>query len=421
MKQHVLLLLCLFGCNQIFAQFILSGNIKTETDVPVEAVNVPVSQSATTDIFGDYAIENLSAGNYTVSPEKNTDPLNGVTICDLVGISKHILGLEILDSPYKILAADANLSGTVTTLDLVKVNRLLLGIDEDFNPNKSWRFVATDYVFNNPTNPWSGGTGLFNEVQISENTTLDFIGLKVGDVDNSALGSYPSIEVPNTDVLFFQHNNAVVDPQSNYVVEFRAEDFDDVLGFQFTLSYDSNQLEFVEMNSNALTNFNTTHYWKINDGAINMAWIDSSIASLSIPDGEMVFTATFNVLEQTNLETSLRFTGDHVAIASMDINGCYGELENVVLPTNTSENFILNNIDIYPNPTNTTFTVDVQLEKIVEVELALTNIIGQPLFSKIFSSKSILEQIDISHLPIGIYLLTINTEGQTITKRIIRS
>jgi hypothetical protein len=39
---------------------------------------------------------------------------------DLVLISKHILGLEPLNSPYKMIAADANKSNSITTFDIVE-------------------------------------------------------------------------------------------------------------------------------------------------------------------------------------------------------------------------------------------------------------------------------------------------------------
>ena len=43
---------------------------------------------------------------------------SAVTTFDLVLISRHILGLEALDSPYKMIAADVNMSGTISTSDV---------------------------------------------------------------------------------------------------------------------------------------------------------------------------------------------------------------------------------------------------------------------------------------------------------------
>lgn len=123
--------------------------------------------------------------SYTVIPYRNDNPLNGVTTLDLALIAKHILNLVPLDSPYKMIAADANKSGTITTLDIVALRRLILGIDSVLARNTSWRFVRSSYVFPNASNPFSApfpesdtlltGSSPVNNVR--------FIPIKVGNVN----------------------------------------------------------------------------------------------------------------------------------------------------------------------------------------------------------------------------------------------
>mgnify|MGYP000727113042 CR=1 FL=1 len=59
---------------------------------------------------------------------------------DLVLISKHILNVERLDSPYKMIAADVNNSQTITTLDLIQLRKLILGKIDKLPESSSWRF-----------------------------------------------------------------------------------------------------------------------------------------------------------------------------------------------------------------------------------------------------------------------------------------
>ncbi len=92
--------------------------------------------------------------DYTVTPKKNDNPLNGLTTYDLVLISKHILGIEPLGSPYKMIAADANNSNSITTFDIVEFRKLILGINQALPNNESWRFMYNDYIFPNPHNPF---------------------------------------------------------------------------------------------------------------------------------------------------------------------------------------------------------------------------------------------------------------------------
>jgi hypothetical protein len=172
----------------------VSGLIETETGAGIKNVTVdliPVvglPETTTTNAAGNYSFEDPPA-SFTLTPRKNFDVKNGVSTLDLVLIRKHILAIDILDSPYKIIAADANKSNSVTTADLVAIQRLILNITTAFpNANTSWRFVDADFNFSDPENPF---THPFPEsIQISnfsgDMTGVNFIGLKVGDVNDSA-------------------------------------------------------------------------------------------------------------------------------------------------------------------------------------------------------------------------------------------
>src|SRR5690606_16217771 len=99
----------------------IAGAIATEGNQGVEGVDVQVNGglfSAMADLSGDFTFNGLPAGgDYTVAPMLDENPGNGVTTYDLVLISRHILGIQTLNSPYKVIAADANKSNSVTTLD----------------------------------------------------------------------------------------------------------------------------------------------------------------------------------------------------------------------------------------------------------------------------------------------------------------
>ncbi len=69
-------------------------------------------------------------------------------------ISRHILGLEPLGSPYRMIAADANKSGSIGSFDIVELPKLILGIYQQLPTNTSWRVVDQSFVFPNPNNPF---------------------------------------------------------------------------------------------------------------------------------------------------------------------------------------------------------------------------------------------------------------------------
>jgi len=137
---------------------------------------------------GNFNFMNLATGkNYMVTPVKDMNPTNGVSTNDLVLMNKHILGVEFLNSPYKMIAADINKDGKVSTADMVELRKLILGVNSDFISNKSWRFIDANYQFPNPTNPFVEVFPEEKEVKnLSTISNANFVGLKVGDVSGNA-------------------------------------------------------------------------------------------------------------------------------------------------------------------------------------------------------------------------------------------
>lgn len=119
-----------------------------------------------------------------------TPPLNGVTTLDLSLISRHILGIQQFTNPYKLIAADANFSGSVTTFDVVELRKLILGIYEELPDNTSWRYVPKEYLadqgfytsFVTNLNPFAAKVTIIDPTLTPSNIELTYRGL------NSYLG-----------------------------------------------------------------------------------------------------------------------------------------------------------------------------------------------------------------------------------------
>lgn len=177
--------------------FSIAGNINTHWGTPIKKARVDISGGASgfvlTDSLGNYRFENMPAGgSYTLKATLDTNDLNGVTTYDLVLFSKHILAIETLDSPWKMVAADVNQSGSITTFDIVEARKLILGINAAFPGNTSWRFLPASTVFGNPANPFAGGVPpdiiTVNNLQANY-SGANFKGIKVADVNNTAIGN----------------------------------------------------------------------------------------------------------------------------------------------------------------------------------------------------------------------------------------
>lgn len=189
MKRIYLLTLSLFCSFALVAQTAsISGTVARVNNTPIEGVSIQALDAngnlvdfATTSATGDYLLEDLPVGaTYSILCSYNGNVLENVSTLDVVLGAKHILAIEYLSSPYNILAGDVNDSGSLSTLDLVMMRRVILQIDSDF-PIAAWRFMLESTSFPNPVNPFNVNTGI--EVQLAGDiNNLDIVGIKTGDL-----------------------------------------------------------------------------------------------------------------------------------------------------------------------------------------------------------------------------------------------
>ncbi len=258
---------------------LIAGTVETEEGQGISDVEVKLSGDNAEDyltIFdGHFEFDSLSeGGDFTITPFKDTNYINGVTTFDLVLISKHILGTVMLNSPYKIIAADVNQSKSVTTIDLVKIRRLILHIDDKFEDVPSWGFIDKDFVFPNPDNPFQTDFPPVIDINnlIENEEEADFIGFKMGDVNCSA---NPENFINNDDReggTDFEISAKGLEVNSNeeFSLSFNTS-HDDISGFQFTLNYDTEKLDF-ESFKESILGIQNIGLSKKEAGALTFSW-----------------------------------------------------------------------------------------------------------------------------------------------------
>lgn len=144
------------------------------------------TDSATTGGDGTFGFSVNQTGTYAIGPAKSSEsPANqGVTTQDIALIRQHILGQAPLNSPYKLLAADVNNSGSLSTHDIVFMRRVIAGTATSY-PAGVWKFVRSDFTFVDPSAPWGFDSSRSISNPTSNQPNLDFIGIKLGDVNAS--------------------------------------------------------------------------------------------------------------------------------------------------------------------------------------------------------------------------------------------
>jgi len=295
----------------------ISGVIINEMGERVDqvavSINHPDVETAMTNEEGEFNLKDVPVGNdYTILPTRDFDILNGISTFDLVLISRHILNIEAITSPYRLIAADVNRSKTITAYDIVQLRRLILRLSTDFPNNTSWRFIRTDFNFENPTDP---NQSYFPEVyNINDLPTNDmeiegFVAVKVGDVNNSARtdAAFTEGESRNaTNTLKLRTQDQFIETGTNIAVPVYASNFRDLLGFQFAMNFDPNSLELVELLPNekttlSLNNFGLTF---LERGLITTSW-EQPTSGADHVDESPIFTLQFKVKETTKLSNVL--------------------------------------------------------------------------------------------------------------------
>lgn len=291
------------------------GNIQNENGENIEQVELKmINNNNTIPPFitganGTFSFENLSTGNdYELEPEKTINPLNGVTTFDLVIIQKHILGIELLDSPYKVIAADANLSKSLTTLDVVALRKLILHIDDEFSDGKSWRFVDKNFVFDDIINPF---TPAFPEVieidSLHANMIIDFVAIKKGDVNGSASpSSFVDIDTRNrVNNLTLMTDNQPLTSNKKIRIDFYAKNFDWINSLQFSLNFNQDEFDFEKIIPASLPNLDDNNFGlhQVDEGILTMSWNPET--QLSLEEDAILFS--IEMTQKTSQQTAQVF------------------------------------------------------------------------------------------------------------------
>ncbi len=400
------------------------GAIKTENQANISGVSLSVTMNngiagtALTTASGIFNINNLIQGNnYAVRANRDDLPLNGVTTFDIALMSRHILGIETLNSPYKIIAADVNRDGEVSALDLLHTRRMILRLQTTFpNGTPSWRFINKQYQFNNPTNPLAED---FPEVVNLKNMPLvaqaDFIGLKVGDLNGNAwTGSSSASEVRGAHkTLIFNADDVTMEVGKEYKVTFRNDDFN-AQAFQFTLNH-TEEVEILKIETSHFPDFTENNFGRFKT-ALTTSWNGRFEGKT-----DNIFTVVLRAKQNTRLSDVFTIGSN---LTEAEAYSKDGEIMNVklVFKGNNTEGGTFALYQNEPNPFATQTKISFHLPTESNIKLTIYDAAGRIVktveqkFAKGYNEVSISkEDINAS----GILFYRLDTPTHSATKKMI--
>ncbi len=360
---------------------VYEGEILTYQQVPVEAVSVSLTKDSetlyamNTSDNGKYVlvVPEVDGQRYTIEPKRLDQPRNGVSTLDLVRIQKHLLGKELFNSPYQYIAADANNNEQISAIDLIEIRKLILGIYTEFPANESWRFIDKNYQMANQGHPWPFDDVINIQYDGHSVSGLDFIAIKVGDVNHSAQANALQV-LPRSGrrMLSISTESAEV-LEVGQTVDVVLTVPEQVAGFQWTL--ETTGLEYAGITSEDII-VGDQHVGLLPDGVITMSWNQTDLSKV-VSDGPMTIKLSFVVTQAGKVADMIRLTDKVTPAEAYTYSDEILDVSLKVLGSDVGVEFALYQNE--PNPWTGSTTIGFELPEDGSVKLTLFDMTGKTI------------------------------------------
>jgi len=259
-----------------------------------------------------------------------------------------------------MIAADINKDNQVTSLDLLELRKLILGIYSELPNNGSWTLVDSDLTVESP---WNYEESIAISDLNQDMGEEDFIGVKIGDVNGSVITNAQSTGiVSRSNNIEINYEDKVV--EAGEIVELTmTTDRSDVYGYQFTLNTPGLELTEVvgDVKSNNIGVFNNRLTLSVNSG--------QTLSSDNLLTLRMKATQSGTLSEMLTM-------GSEVTRAEAYV-GTDLEVVNIDLTNNTATTFELYQNE--PNPFNEYTVIGFNMPKSGEATLTMYDVTGKTL------------------------------------------
>jgi hypothetical protein len=419
----------------------ISGTISREngTEIPA-ATQLSNMETGTklTETGVNFAFRNIALNSrLQLRPTRpNTDWTNGVTVLDVSLLSRHLLDISPINSPYNLISADVNADGGLDAADMLLMQRLILRIIPAFPNNNSWRFVYKNFAFPRRDNPFSAD---FPETLVIPNLTqaisnADFVAIKVGDINQSA----GSVNIRGGAKPFkLLVEDKVLEKGKTYDIPIEitlrggknvgeVANLPDVNAVQFTLNVDKNTAKIEGITKGDLPNFtdnNTGLFQK--EGIITAAWQQKSGQIGSETDKLTMMTLTLKPTLNTRLSEILSVNSLYTEGVAYDAqgNGLPVELSFSNQKPVSEKAVLLPN---RPNPFSDETTLAFTLPEASKAKLTVCDVLGKILMTteRVFNkglNEVVFDATSTPSVSNGIFVVRLQTATGVLEQKIVLS
>lgn len=404
----------------------IGGHIYDDENENVSGVEVVLTAdlpefplTAQTSDDGGYSFNELFANQtYSIAPASADDYNVGVSTLDLVLIQRHILGLASFDNPYKVIAADINASEKVNAADLLQLRKLILGIYSELPNNDSWRFVDAAIAFEDINDPFPVVDHLDMQDMTQDYMAADFVAVKVGDVNNSASYNLKSSDETNTrSQVMLSVSDRFLEVGINDV-KVELSEGGDLFGLQFGIDINDRLVSDIHLASDVL-DIAESNYTKTDNSLLasihsaDAVRADGDIMTIIIDVKKAGYLSDMISLSTGEIRDEIYTPSGNSIIAQPVVF----EITNRSSDKNTFE--LMQNV---PNPFTTTTDIGFVLPVAQEVTLTIFDVTGKVLTAKTGSYERGYNTIRFDQQDIhasGVLYYQLDTEEYSASKKMI--
>jgi hypothetical protein len=354
LRTLALLLLCIMAAN-VSGQSTLYGTVSyhndgirvlQDVDVLLYDDNGTLVATTTTNSNGYYQFQNLPEGTYTLTGSCDLEP-GGVDVVSALLVLHHIIGIQPLEG-MALLAADVNADGAITMSDylIILIHHLVFG--NPF-PIGDWVFEETTVTLNNLKSETQKGVG----------------GSSAGDTG----GAFDPGTLQSPINFYAGKENIQSYENTKLTVALKVAEATDLTAMNLYLSYPSNLVEIIEINSE-FSDFEYT----VNQDQIVLSAANHTAQDLSFNAGDEILTIKLRTLDHFSEDHKIQFSllnKSHFANAGLKL-----VTPSVTLPAITYKEEQSHLMQNYPNPFSLNTTVSYHLAKPAKVNISVYAIDG---------------------------------------------
>ena len=326
-----------------------------------------------------------------VNPQRSDAARNGVNIRDAVLLRSTVLGqMELDDVP--LLAADINVDNNVSTLDIIEIERIILGLETA--ASTSWNFIDETSTVSTGVPPKG-----------------HYIAFKYGDIDDSAdIGQSQSVMEADTLII----DDILLNAGEQYTIPLYVNSEITALAAELHLLFDESKVNIMDVFTEQ--SFENISFNTVGDSLLSMITKNDDLNSALVNKDIPILTIEIEALENGTLRNVFGLSSQFASyILNEDLDLIVIEdlfQGEIATGTQDLENL---NIQVFPNPVNDVLFID-------SASLLRNGFTVQILDMKgnLITNEKNKRSLDMGSLLPGTYILRVLTDRNTYVEKIIK-